>query len=393
MIEIKLPSLGADMDEGTLLEWHVKPGDEVHKGDILAVVDTTKAALDIECWHSGRVHDLLVEPGQTVKVGTLMARLLEPGEDAAAIPPPAPAAAAAPGAATATTGPVPPAETAAAPPVIPAALATRHPVSPAARRRAAELGIDVENISGTGPAGVVTLKDVELAAAHPAPAHDRGTDMRRLIATAMSRSKREIPHYYLSDDIPLRAATEWLRRTNLERPITERVLLAALYVRAVAVAAARHPDMNGFYVADAYRPSTAVHVGLAISLRGGGLVAPAIHDADRKPVSELMQALTDLVARTRAGKLKRDELADPTITLTNLGDHSVTSVHGVIYAPQVALVGFGEVSDRAWVNEGRVEATPVVTATLAADHRVSDGHAGARFLAAINALLQHPDQL
>jgi pyruvate dehydrogenase E2 component (dihydrolipoamide acetyltransferase) len=389
MIEITLPSLGADMDEGTLLEWCVKPGDEVHKGDILAVVDTTKAALDIECWHTGRVHDLLVEPGRTVKVGTLMARLIEPGEDAASIPPPAPAAAAMASAATAA----PPVAVVAAPQQAAARAATRHAVSPAARRRAAELGIDADALAGTGPDGAVTLRDIEQAAAHPAAAHDRAAELRRLIAAAMSRSKREIPHYYLSDEIPLRAASDWLRRTNLERPITERVLLAALYVRAVAVAAARHPDMNGFYVADGYRPSTAVHVGLAISLRGGGLVAPALHDADRKSVSELMQVLTDLVARTRAGKLRRDELADPTITLTNLGDHSVTSVHGVIYAPQVALVGFGEVSERAWVSEGRIEATPVVTATLAADHRVSDGHAGARFLAEINAGLQRPDQL
>lgn len=409
MIEFKLPSLGADMDQGTLLEWRVKPGDDVKKGDILAVVDTTKAALDVECWHSGKVLELLIEPGRTVAVGTPLALFLEPGEDPAAaraaaqavsrVVPSMPAAAGLPGAATPTKPTAEPAVTTAmAAGAVPAAQgekapAARRAISPAARRRAAELGVALEAVAGSGPNGVVTLKDVEDAAALKSKPRDRGAEIRRTIAAAMSRSKREIPHYYLSDDVPLGAAAQWLRHTNLGRPITGRILMAGLFIRAVARAVRSHPDMNGYYLEGGYRPSAAVHLGMAISLRAGGLIAPAIHDADKKSLDEIMQALTDLVARARSAKLRRDELVDPTITLTNLGDNSVTSVTGVIYAPQVALVGFGEVGERPWVVSGQVVPMPVVTLTLAADHRVSDGHSGARFLAQIRNQLQNPDAL
>jgi pyruvate dehydrogenase E2 component (dihydrolipoamide acetyltransferase) len=387
MIEVRLPSLGADMDQGTLLQWRVRPGDDVQRGDVIAIVDTVKAALDVECWHSGRVLDLLVSPGQTVPVGTLVARLLEPGENPDSVPP-APAPAVQP---VAPAAPLPAAAVEAVPPS--PGTPARHAVSPAARRRASELGVAVAELRGSGPHGAVTLKDVEDAAAHRAPARDRSAEIRRTIAIAMTRSKREIPHYYLTDDVPLRATADWLRRINADRPITARLLLPALFVRALALAAKHHPDMNGLYVDGEFRPSPSVNVGLAISLRGGGVIAPAIHAAEQKSCEEIMRALADLVARARAGTLRRAELADPTITLTNLGDQSVTAVHGVIYAPQVALVGFGEVRERAWVANGQVVAMPVVTVTLAADHRVSDGHAGARFLADLAARLQHPEQL
>ena len=382
MIEFRLPSLGADMDEGTLLEWRVKPGDEVHKGDVVALVDTTKSALDLECWHAGRVHDLLATPGQTLRVGALMARLLEPGDDASKVPPPpAPASEAPP-------SPVP-----VSPPPTPTTPAIRHPVSPAARRRAAELAISVDAVSGTGQGGAVTLADVEAAAARKAGTTDRSVAIRSTIAAAMSRSKREVPHYYLADEVPIGEALAWLRKINEARPVTERILVAALYIRAIALAAGRHPHMNGLFVDGGFRPSASVNVGMAISLRGGGLVAPAIHSAEKRSVDETMRALADLVARTRAGRLRRDEIAEPTITLSNLGDDSVTLLHGIIYAPQVALVGIGKVATRPWIVAGRVEAMPVITITLAGDHRVSDGHEGARFLSEIGARLQHPEQL
>jgi pyruvate dehydrogenase E2 component (dihydrolipoamide acetyltransferase) len=399
MIEVTLPALGADMDEGKLLEWRVHPGEMVHKGDILAVVDTTKAALDVESWHEGTVLELLIEPGQTVPVGTLMVRLLEAGETA---PPRAPerptphAAIAAPPIASApltgASGVVASIAAAAATGAA-SAPASRRPVSPAARRRAAELGVALESVTGSGPHGVVTLQDVEQAAVHKAPARDRSSEIRRTIASVMTRSKREVPHYYLSDDIPLAAAMGWLREANAGRPITERILVAALYLRAVARAVQQHPAMNGHFIDGAFRPSAAVNLGMAISLRGGGLLAPAISHAESKTVAEVMHALADLVARTRAGTLRREEVADPTLTVTNLGDQSVKSVQPIIYAPQVAIVGFGMVSDRPWVLDGKLTVMPVVTATLAADHRVSDGHSGARFLAAIGAHLQRPETL
>lgn len=396
MIEFKLPSLGADMEEGTLLQWHVKPGDAVHRGQVVAVVDTSKAAVDVEIWQDGVVAELLVQAGEKIPVGTVLATLTGPDDVAApatAAPVPAP-------------GPVPAAlpqpAAARAPEAEEVLAAGRHPVSPSARRRARELGIDPDSVTGTGAQGSVTLADVasaagaRIAAVAPSPAPaalDRQKEMRRAIAAAMSRSKREIPHYYLSEAIPMAAALAWLQQRNEGLPITERILPAVLQLKAVAVALQRVPQLNGFYRDGDFHLSTAVHAGVAISLRGGGLVAPAIHDVAVKPLAQLMRELADLVKRARAGSLRSSEMSDPTITVTNLGDQGVETVFGVIYPPQVALVGFGRVAVRPWVQDGELRALPLVTATLAADHRVSDGHQGALFLAELRDLLQQPQRL
>lgn len=407
MIEFKLPSLGADMDEGTLLSWSVKPGDAVKRGQVVAVVDTSKAAVDVEIWHDGRVGELLVQPGSKVPVGTVLATVLEPGEVAAppAVAPAKPVAAVVP-----APAPAPTTVSAAPQPAQPeTAPAGRRPVSPSARKRARELGIDPDTVNGTGVQGAVTLADVEAAARTPpvpatgvaaaapptAPAAvpDRQKEMRKAIAAAMSRSKREIPHYYLSETIPMQVALAWLQQRNEGLPITERILPAVLLLKAVAVALRRTPELNGFYLDGQFQASPAVHAGVAISLRGGGLVAPAIHDVGDKPLEQLMRELADLVKRARAGSLRSSEMSDPTITVTNLGDQGAETVFGVIYPPQVALVGFGSVVVRPWVQDGEVRALPVVDATLAADHRASDGHRGALFLVELRELLQRPQAL
>jgi pyruvate dehydrogenase E2 component (dihydrolipoamide acetyltransferase) len=217
--------------------------------------------------------------------------------------------------------------------------------------------------------------------------------MRRAIAAAMSRSKREIPHYYLASRIDFSAARRWIDAENRTRPVTRRLLPAALLVRAVALSVADVPETNGFFVDGAFRPGGGVHVGFAVSLRGGGLVAPAIHDADRRNLDEVMAAIVDLVARTRAGALRSSELSDPTITVTSLGDLGVDSVLGVISPPQVALVGFGRIAEQPWAEDGRLDARPVVTVTLSADHRVGDGHRGGLFLEAIARRLSEPSTL
>ena len=402
MIEFKLPSLGADMDEGTLLAWHVKPGDAVKRGQVVAVVDTSKAAVEVEIWHDGVVHELRVAVGEKVPVDTVLATLLAPGEVA---PAPAAASAAAPepraaAAAAPLARPAPATQRAPEPDKLPAT--TRPPVSPAARRRAKELGLDPDSVPGTGAQGSVTLADIE-AAAHAAPApgaapsaalaSDRQKAMRQAIAAAMSRSKREIPHYYLSETIPMTRALDWLRQRNEGLPMTERILTAALLLKAVAAALQRTPELNGFYRGGQFEPSVAVHAGVAISLRGGGLVAPALHDVGAKPLAQLMRELADLVKRARAGSLRSSEMIDPTITITNLGEQSVQSVFGVIYPPQVALVGLGGIAVRPWVEGGKVCALPLLCATLAADHRASDGHRGALFLAELRELLQQPQTL
>jgi pyruvate dehydrogenase E2 component (dihydrolipoamide acetyltransferase) len=251
-------------------------------------------------------------------------------------------------------------------------------------------------VRGTGPEGAIQIADVEGAAAGAAPAapaEERGRRLRQTIAAAMARSKREIPHYYLATTVDLHATLEWIAGRNLERKIGDRLLPGAVLLKAVARALRETPALNAVWRGDHAEPLADVHVGVAISLRGGGLVAPAIHHTDRLPIDELTQRLKDLVTRTRAGTLRSSELSDGTITVTSLGDQGVESVLGVVYPPQVAIVGFGKIVERPWSVAGEVVSRRVVTATLAADHRVTDGHLGGRFLAAVDRLLQKPEDL
>jgi pyruvate dehydrogenase E2 component (dihydrolipoamide acetyltransferase) len=196
----------------------------------------------------------------------------------------------------------------------------------------------------------------------------------------------------LSETVPMRKSQEWLAAANEKRSITERLLMAVLQLKAVALALKKYPDMNGFYLNGEHRSSPSIHIGVAISLRQGGLIAPAIHDVADKSVDQLMRDLTDLVKRARAGTLRSSEMSDPTITVTNLGEQGVETVYGVIYPPQVALVGFGRVHDIPWVTDGTLSVMPAITASLAADHRVSDGHYGALFLTEVRERLQYPEQ-
>jgi pyruvate dehydrogenase E2 component (dihydrolipoamide acetyltransferase) len=281
-----------------------------------------------------------------------------------------------------------------------AAPSERLHVSPAARRRAGELGVALERVAGTGPDGRITIEDVERAAAAPAPAPaakappaDRGARMREAIAAAMSRAKREIPHYYLSTTLDFGPAAAWLEARNRDRPVTGRLLYGVLLLKAVALGLREVPELNGFWIGGRAVRSDAVHVGVAVSLRGGGLVAPALHDADRQPIDELMRNFQDLVTRARAGSLRSSEMTEATITVTSLGERGVESVYGIIYPPQLALAGFGAIVERPWVVDGQVVARRVITATLSGDHRATDGHRGALFLDAVGRLLQTPEKL
>jgi pyruvate dehydrogenase E2 component (dihydrolipoamide acetyltransferase) len=389
MGEFLMPSLGADMEAGTLVEWLVKPGDTVKRGDIIAVVETEKGAIEVEVFEAGVVEALLIESGARVPVGTVLATIRAEGAPLEGARAPAP----------------PPRPLAPAPP--------RIRVSPLARRRAEELGVDLASVQGTGPGGAITREDVEGAAAIPRaapppveeaaappaaprperPAADRYAAMRHAIAAAMARSKREIPHYYLQTFIDMERSLAWLEAENLRRPVSERILYAALLLKAVALAVREVPEVNGFWVDEKFQPAASVHVGVGISLRQGGLVAPAIHDTDKKSMVEVMRDLRDLVGRARSGSFRSSEVSDPTITVTNLGEQGVESVYGIIYPPQVALVGFGKIIERPWAIQGMLTVRPILTATLAADHRASDGHRGGLFLAAIDRLLQEPEKL
>jgi pyruvate dehydrogenase E2 component (dihydrolipoamide acetyltransferase) len=401
-----LPSLGADMDAGRVVEWRVAVGDDVHRGDIMAVVETEKSDIDIEIWHDGTVEEFLVEVGEQIDVGTAIARLRRP---AGAEPAPTPAHAE-PVRATAPARSDAPisGETPARPGImIPPASGTVA-ASPLARRLAAERGIDLAAVTGTGPSGAVVEADLPAAGATPRPAPslpapppiegapDRRRSpatMRALIAERMARSNRDIPHYHLARDVDVGAVNAWLAERNADRPITERILPAAFYIRAVAMAVRRHPELNGFWLDDHFEPGASVNVAMAISLRAGGLVTPHVADADERTVDEVMSALTEMVAAARSGTLRSSWMTGATITITNLGDTGADLVHGVISPPQVALVGVGRVRQVPWVVDGELTIRPVATFTLAADHRATDGAIGSRFLTTLTQLLERPETL
>lgn len=396
-----MPSLGADMEEGKLVEWLVKPGDKVKKGDVVAVVETQKGAIEIEIFEAGEIGALLAKQGQTLPVGAPLARLGVADEEEVTSPVAArePAVQAPKAAAPPAPAPAP-----AAKQVAPAAPGGAVLASPAARARAAELGIALEAVTGSGPGGAILLSDIEShVPAAPQPvaepvAEDRPkgkpgldmTEMRRAIAAAMSRAKREIPHYYLTHEIDLQSAQDRLTTLNAERTPDRRLLMGALLIHATVKALAKVPELNGRHEAEPYAPSAPIHCGLAVAMPGGGLIAPAILKAQEKDLDAIMEAMRDIVARTRTGRLRNSEITQGTITISSLGETGVDALIGVIYPPQVALVGFGTPHVRPMVHDGTIQPRLAVTVSLAADHRVSDGRRGALFLAEIDRLLQEP---
>lgn len=399
MAEFRMPSLGADMEAGTLVEWLVKPGDRVKHGDIVAVVETQKGAIEVEIFDSGEIEQFLVGVGTKVPVGTPLAQVRTEQEVKAGIdgkPTQEALATTSPAAA-----PIAPHLIAAPTPTAPTSpMIGRARASPAARRLARRRNVELAAIAGSGPGGAIILRDVQHQLASVSAPIGRkavkGLDldaMRVAIAAAMARSKREIPHYYLGHQVDLTACEAWLARTNALRPPDKRLLMGALAVKAVALAIRRFPAFNGFYRDGKFEATPAVHIGTAIAIRGGGLAAPAIHDADRLSCDELMARMRDLIQRMRSGRIRSSEMADSTITVSSLGERGVEALYGVIYPPQVAIVGFGKVVSRPWIVDDAVAPRSIVMITLAGDHRVSDGHGGALFLTEIGKLLQEPDKL
>lgn len=428
MADFIMPSLGADMEAGTLVKWNVHAGDAVKRGDVIAEVETEKGIIDIECFETGVVRQILIDPGARIPVGTVMAVIGSAG--------PAPSGTAAdPTQATRSgvagspkphatplarkvaaelgvelgdlqgTGPgglidredvekVAALKLKSAPPETVPAVGARLRISPLARRLASEFGIDPRRLQGTGPGGAIERADVERAAVAKGPAPSRGADgMRRAIAAAMAKSNREIPHYYLQARIDMSRSLAWLDAENQRRSMKDRLLPAVLLLKAVAKSLRDTPGLNGFWIDNAHRISEAIHLGFAISMKGGGLVAPAIHHINEKSCDEIMTALRDLIPRARSGRLRSSEMTDATLTVTSLGDLGVETVFGVIYPPQVALVGFGRIMEQPWAKEGMLGVHPVMTASLAADHRATDGHLGAQFLDALNRHFQAPESL
>lgn len=360
LAEFIMPTLGADMEAGTLIAWLKQPGERIERGEIIAEIDTDKGIIEVECFVSGVIERLVIAPGEKVPVGTVMALIRQDGEEKV--------------------------EAAVAEP-------QRPRISPLARKIAEDLGVDPAQVTGTGPGGRITREDIEGAAQAGKPAGDAAARMRQAIAAAMTRSKREIPHYYLSTTIDLQPAMAWLSAENERRSLADRLLPGALLIKATARALEHFPDLNVTWENERLILKPEINPGIAISLRQGGLIAPALIQANRQSLDELMKNLLDLVQRARAGSLRSSELTDSTLTITNLGDQGVESVIGIIYPPQVALVGFGKIVERPWIVHGQVVPRQVVVATLSGDHRAGDGHRGGLFLSYLDSLLQKPEEL
>lgn len=380
-----MPSLGSDMEAGTLVEWLVQPGDTVARGDVVAVVETQKGAIEIECFEAGEVLELIAGIGQTLPVGEPLARIGVPGVVSEAEVP----AETRPAEATAAIAKL---ET---PPQFHASSQGVR-ASPAARLAAQEAGIDIASVAGTGPGEAVVLADVEgvgQSQARRPPAADGISEMRKAIAAAMTRSKREIPHFYVSHNIETQRISDWLAARNADKPPTKRVLSGAVFVKAAALAARTVPAMNGSYHEDGFHASKQVNVGIAISLRGGGLVAPALSDVDRLSLDDVMAGMRGLVTRARAGRLRASEFTRGTFTVSSLGAGGAEEMTGVIFPPQVALLGIGSPNIRPWVVDDQVEPREVTKIVLSADHRACDGRQASKFMLELESRLSNPELL
>ena len=409
MIKFRMPSLGADMEAATLIEWAKRPGERVARGELLAVVETQKGAIEIESFHAGVLDRILVQPGERAPVGQVLALIRDESEA-----PSAPPTAAMPASVAARPAFAIPPSAVEAPPPQPAPSpasplqTVRVRITPAARRLAETERIDLASLV-PGPDGTIGLAEVERARAARPIAQDTAKkvsanralpssgidfgEMRKAIAAAMARSNREIPHYAVSSTFDASVLLAWLERTNATRAVPERLLYAVPLLKAVALALQATPELNGHFVDGRFVPSASVHMGVAVALRGGGLIAPAIHDVDKLGLDALMARLDDLVRRVRGGRLRSSELSDGTITLSNLGENSADAITPLIYPPQVAIVGCGQIAQRPRAVDGAVLVRPLITIAVAGDHRVSDGRSAAKFLLRLGQLLQKPEML
>lgn len=391
MIEFLMPSLGADMEDGTLIEWKKKIGDSVKRGDSIAEVETQKGLIEIEVFDEGIIEKLLIKEGTKVPVGTVMA-LISP--IAAAIE-------------TKNEKPIelhPIEEKASAAIADKTAKEIHIKASPLAKKIAEENHIDLFQLKGSASDGAITKEDVENAIAQRDSA-DTGKKIleteksvasseaiRAAIAAAMSKANREIPHYYLEKRIDLTKALAWLQEANENRKVQSRLLPVVLFIKAIAKSLLDFPDLNAIWD-NGLKPKKEINIGFVVALHNGGIMVPAIHQTNLKTVDEIMEALNDLIPRARAMKLRSSELSDGTITLTSLGDQGADTVFGIIYPPQVAIIGFGGILQKPFAEKGMLGIRSVVNVTLAGDHRATDGLTGSRFLNVLSENLQKPESL
>lgn len=399
--DLKMPSFGADMATGTLVEWLVKQGDSIKRGSVIAVIDTHKGAIDLDLFEDAVIEALLVEEGQQVTVGTPIARLRALTPSSAAEP------------LTEEQESIDDNNSPEAPGEVKDDTHRRERpntanfilATPAARAFALKHQLSLAMLSSANNNQIVTLKMAEIAYLEPGQAtvakkrenqQQSGFDknaMRQAISETVTRSKQQIPHYYLSQRLDISVLEQYLQTYNSKVPAEQRILLAAPLLCAIARTLMKNRQLNGVYANNTFSASDTVNLANAINLRGGGLVMPVIRDAQTLTAPLIMERLKEQVERARSGSLRVSELSDSSCTVTSIGERGAEQMFAVIYPPQVAIIALGSAHQEAMIVEGIVQVRSIIEATLAADHRVSDGHIGARLLYQLNQQLQKPDEL
>ncbi len=414
-IELKMPALSPTMTEGTIAKWLVKVGDQVQPGDLIAEIETDKAAMEFEAVDEGTVSEILVPAGTDgVKVGTVIARLSADGE-AASAPAPKAAPATAAAAATPVVAPAPQALQAVVATAIPAANragtvhAARVKASPLARRLAEAKGIDLASVHGSGPGGRVIRADVENVpqtaavaapqAAQPAAAPQQGgapfetiklSNMRKTIARRLTEAKQTIPHIYLTVDIRLDRLLAL--RAELNAALEARGIKLSvndLLIKALAQALIDVPACNVSFAGDVLHQYGRADISVAVSIPGG-LITPIITSANEKPMSVIAQEMAALAVRAREGKLLPHEYQGGTASLSNMGMFGIKQFDAVINPPQAMIMAIGAGEQRPYVIDGKLDVATVMSVTGSFDHRAIDGADGAQLMKRFKELLEQP---
>ncbi|QDE89606.1 pyruvate dehydrogenase complex dihydrolipoamide acetyltransferase [Myxococcus xanthus] len=401
-IAIQMPSLSPTMTEGKIVKWLKKQGDKVSSGDAVAEVETDKSNLEIEAYDNGTLAEIVVGENQMAKVGAPIAYLTAKG---------AKAAPAAPAAQPKAPAPAPEKPAAAKPAAAPAQAGGRRlRASPVAKRIAREKGLDLTQVSGSGPSGRVVKRDIEEAlargpaavpvakkvpAALPAPGVRPEptvlplTSMRKVIAQRMTEVKPGVPHFYLTIEVDMEAASKVREEA---KAMDLKVSVNDLIVKAVAMAVRRYPKINVSLQGDKVVQFHSVDVGIAVALEEG-LITPILRDADQKGLQAIASGVRELAERARKRALKPEEYTGGSITVSNLGMYGIDQFVAVINPPQASILAVGAVSEKAVVRDGQLAVRKMMTATLSCDHRVIDGAIGAEFLRELRGLLEHPTRL
>ena len=409
--EVTMPSMGADMTEGTIVKWLKAEGDAIERGDKLAEIETDKTVVEMEAYSAGLLRKIVVAEGERVPVGELIAYIGDADDEVPETA--APAASEAPAAAPPPAPPTPAAAPAAVPPAPPAVptpppAGGRVKASPMARRLARERDIDISQIVGTGPGGRITRDDVlsyqppaaaPAVAASPAPEIDSSdvplTSMRQAIARVTVRSKTEKPHFYVTVAVDM---TELMRlRMGINEALAEsgvRVSVNDMIIKASVNALTSQPKFNKFYEDDRLVGQSDINIGLAIALEQG-LIVPALLQCQGKSLVQLSQAAKDLGRRARGdgGTLTQEELTGGTFAISNMGMLDVESFSAIIVPPQSAILATGSVTKTPVVRDDQIVVADIMKATLSVDHRVADGAEGAVFLNEIRKNLENPARL